>query len=317
MYNYFNMNNKQEYLEDFKIYLKSEKNFSSHTIRAYCADVYTFLLWIGELNPLEIDPKKFSEYLYFIQQINYSKTTIARKIASIRAFYKFLYQEELIEYNPIDNIPSPKQNKKLPDFLYEDEVENILRGIKIDTPAGYRNRIILELLWVTGMRISELSGLNYENLNLEQNEIRVFGKGSKERIVLLPDKTKEGLINYIENVSDLICKKEHLPDSPLFINYNGFRLQNQSIRKALKQAVSSIQLTKHVTPHVFRHSFATKLLEHGADLRIVQELLGHASIKNTQIYTHVSIQRLKDVYNIAHPHSIPETNEPSNALLGE
>ena len=283
----------KEYLEDFKIYLKSEKNFSSHTIRAYCADVYTFLLWINNENPLEIEPKKFSEYLYFISQINYTKTTIARKIASIRAFYKFLYQEELIEYNPVDNIPIPKQNKTLPSFLYEDEVENILRGIKIDTPAGYRNRIILELLWVSGMRISELSGLNYENLNLEQNEIRVFGKGAKERIV-----------NYIENVSDLICKKEKTPQSPLFINYNGYRLQNQSIRKALKNCLDNIHFTKHVTPHVFRHSFATKLLEHGADLRVVQELLGHSSIKNTQIYTHVSIQRLKDVYNATHPHSV-------------
>ena len=296
-------NSKQEYLEDFKIYLKSEKNFSNHTIRAYCNDVYTFLLWIGELEPEKIDPKKFSEYLYFIQQINYTKTTIARKIASIRAFYRFLYQEEIIEYNPIDNIPTPKQNKTLPNFLYEEEVENILRGIKIDTPAGYRNRIILELLWNTGMRISELSSLNYEDLNLEQNEIRVFGKGAKERIVLIPDKTKEGLQNYIDNVSDLICKTDKKPTSPLFINYNGYRLQNQSIRKALKQAVDSIQFTKKVTPHVFRHSFATKLLEHGADLRIVQELLGHASIKNTQIYTHVSIQRLKDVYNVTHPHS--------------
>ena len=298
------MSLKQEYLQDFKIYLKSEKNFSPHTIRAYFNDVYTFLLWLGENNPQDIEPKKFSEYLCFIQQINYTKTTIARKIASIKAFYKFLYQEEIIEYNPADNISAPKQNKTLPDFLYEDEVENILRSIKIDTPSGYRNRIILELLWVSGMRISELSSLNYENLNLEQNEIRVFGKGSKERIVLIPDKTKEGLMNYIENVSDLICKTKKNPSSPLFINYNGYRLQNQSIRKALKQAVQSIQFTKKVTPHVFRHRFATKLLEHGADLRIVQELLGHASIKNTQIYTHVSIQRLKDVYNIAHPHSV-------------
>ncbi len=295
------MDNKQQFLEDFKIYLKSEKNFSSHTIRAYCADVYTFLLWIDTLNPLEIEPEKFSEYLYFINQINYTKTTIARKIASIRAFYRFLYQEELIEFNPVDNIPIPKQNKTLPNFLSEDEVENILRGIKIETPAGYRNRIILELLWVSGMRISELSSLNYENLNLEQNEIRVFGKGAKERIVLIPDKTKQGLINYIENVSDLICKTSKNQTSPLFINYRGFRLQNQSIRKALKNCLESIHFTKHVTPHVFRHSFATKLLEHGADLRIVQELLGHSSIKNTQIYTHVSIQRLKDVYEAAHP----------------
>lgn len=294
---------KNQYLDDFKIYLKSEKNFSNHTVRAYVNDVYTFLLWIGEDDPLKIEPQKFSEYLNFINQINYTKTTVARKIASIRAFYKFLYQEELIGYNPADSIPIPKQDKTLPDFLYEDEVENILRSVKIDTPSGYRNRIILELLWVSGMRISELSGLNYENLNLEQNEIRVFGKGAKERIVLIPDKTKEGLINYIENVSDLICKTDKAPNQPLFINYRGYRLQNQSIRKALKECLNRIHFTKHVTPHVFRHSFATKLLEHGADLRIVQELLGHSSIKNTQIYTHVSIQRLKDVYETAHPHS--------------
>ena len=153
------------------------------------------------------------------------------------------------------------------------------------------------------MRISELSSLNYENLNLEQNEIRVFGKGAKERIVLIPNKTKEALINYIENVSDLICKTAKSSSSPLFINYNGYRLQNQSIRKALKACLADIQFTKHVTPHVFRHSFATKMLENGADLRIVQELLGHSSIKNTQIYTHVSIQRLKDIYQTAHPHA--------------
>ena len=298
------MNNKPDLLDDFKIYLKSEKNFSVHTLRAYVNDVYTFLLWLNDANPLELTAEKFSEYLYFINQLNYTKTTVARKIASIRSFYRFLYQEELIGYNPVDSISIPKQTKALPDFLYEEEVENILRGIKIDTPAGYRNRIILELLWVSGMRISELSSLNYENLNLEQNEIRVFGKGAKERIVLIPDKTKESLINYINNVSDLICKKEKLPSSPLFINYNGYRLHNQSIRKALKKCLENIHFTKHVTPHVFRHSFATKLLEHGADLRIVQELLGHSSIKNTQIYTHVSIQRLKDVYSETHPHAM-------------
>ena len=294
-------NNSKRYLEDFKICLKSEKNFSSHTIRAYTSDVYTFLIWADNLNVDEIDTKKFSEYLYFIQKINYTKTTVARKIASIRAFYKFLYSEEIIENNPSDAICAPKRPKSLPDFMSEEEVENILRNVKIETPAGYRNRVIFELLWVSGMRISELSNLNYENLNLEQNEIRVLGKGSKERIVLIPDKTKENLKNYIDNVSDLICKTKKTPSSPLFINYNGFRLQNQSIRKALNEVVQKIELPKKITPHVFRHSFATRLLENGADLRIVQELLGHASISNTQIYTHVSSARLKSVYDSTHP----------------
>lgn len=293
--------NSKQYLDDFKTYLKSEKNFSSHTVRAYVADVFTFLVWADNLEAVEIDTKKFSEYLYFIQKINYTKTTVARKIASIRAFYRFLYQEEIIEHNPADAIHAPKQSKTLPNFLTEDEVENILRNVKIETPAGFRNRIILELLWVSGMRISELSGLNYGSLNLEQNEIKVFGKGAKERIVLIPDKTKEGLLNYIQNVSDLIHKTQKTPDSPLFINYNGCRLQNQSIRKAIRQVVQNIEMSKKVTPHVFRHSFATKLLEGGADLRIVQELLGHTSISNTQIYTHVSSARLKNVYDATHP----------------
>lgn len=291
----------KKYLEEFKIYLKSEKNFSVHTIRAYCADVYTFLIWADNLNVDEINSKKFSEYLYFIQKINYTKTTIARKIASIRAFYKFLFQEEIIETNPADALVAPKRPKSLPDFMSEEEVENILRNVKIETPAGFRNRVIFELLWVSGMRISELSNLNYENLNLEQNEIKVLGKGAKERIVLIPDKTKENLKNYMDNVSDLICKTKKAPDSPLFINYNGFRLQNQSIRKALKEVVEKIELPKKITPHIFRHSFATRLLENGADLRIVQELLGHASISNTQIYTHVSSARLKSVYDSTHP----------------
>ena len=294
-------NNSIKYLEEFKIYLKSEKNFSIHTIRAYCADVYTFLIWADNLNVDEINSKKFSEYLYFIQKINYTKTTIARKIASIRAFYKFLFQEEIIETNPADALVAPKRPKSLPDFMSEEEVENILRNVKIETPAGFRNRVIFELLWVSGMRISELSNLNYENLNLEQNEIKVMGKGAKERIVLIPDKTKENLKNYMDNVSDLICKTKKAPDSPLFINYNGFRLQNQSIRKALKEVVEKIELPKKITPHIFRHSFATRLLENGADLRIVQELLGHASISNTQIYTHVSSARLKSVYDSTHP----------------
>ena len=294
-------NNSIKYLEEFKIYLKSEKNFSIHTIRAYCADVYTFLIWADNLNVDEINSKKFSEYLYFIQKINYTKTTIARKIASIRAFYKFLFQEENIETNPADALVAPKRPKSLPDFMSEEEVENILRNVKIETPAGFRNRVIFELLWVSGMRISELSNLNYENLNLEQNEIKVLGKGAKERIVLIPDKTKENLKNYMDNVSDLICKTKKAPDSPLFINYNGFRLQNQSIRKALKEVVEKIELPKKITSHIFRHSFATRLLENGADLRIVQELLGHASISNTQIYTHVSSARLKSVYDSTHP----------------
>ena len=180
-----------------------------------------------------------------------------------------------------------------------------MNGIKIDTPAGYRNRTILELLWATGMRISELSGLNFGDLNLENNEITVFGKGAKERIVLISDKAKEYLENYINTARPLVAKGfplEPITDStPVFINNTGYRLQNKTVRNVINSVVENIELPKHVTPHMFRHSFATHLIENGADLRVVQELLGHASISNTQIYTHVSTKHLQDVFEQAHP----------------
>jgi len=186
-----------------------------------------------------------------------------------------------------------------------DEIEKILNNTKIETPSGYRNRAILELLWATGMRVSELSGLNFGDLNLENNEIRVFGKGSKERIILVTDRAKSYLERYISSARFLIPKGYRMEQpgesSPVFINNTGFRLQTRTIRNVINEIVEKIDLPKHVTPHIFRHSFATHLIENGADLRIVQELLGHASISNTQIYTHISTQRLKDVYNEAHP----------------
>ena len=193
---------------------------------------------------------------------------------------------------------------RLPKCLTPYEVEQILNNTKIETPAGYRNRAILELLWASGMRISELSGLNFEDLNLENNEIRVFGKGAKERIILVTDRAKSYLERYIKMARPLVAKGYRVDeneDSPVFINNTGFRLQPRTIRNVINEIVEKIELPKHVTPHVFRHSFATHLIENGADLRVVQELLGHASISNTQIYTHISTRHLKDVYNETHP----------------
>lgn len=305
LYNSDMNENADKYLENFKLYLEVEKNFSQHTIRAYASDVLSFLIWLNDFDISKVDYSKLKEYLVFIQKFKYSKTTTARKIATLRTFFKFLYREKVLESNPAKGIHSPKKNKSLPKFLTEEETEEILNNIKINTPSGYRNRVILELLYASGMRVSELSGLNFCDLNIENNEIRVVGKGSKERIVLISDRVKDLLNNYIKTVRPLINtegpKTETTEDSPLFINKTGFRLHPQSIRTAIKETVEHIQLPKHVTPHVFRHSFATKLLNHGADLRVVQELLGHASISNTQIYTHVSLSRLKEAYDNAHP----------------
>ncbi len=299
-----NTTSKQD-LEDFKSYIIAEKNFSKHTAKAYCSDILSFLVWMDETSCEDIDLPKIREYLHFIQKFNYKKTTLARKIASLRTFYKYLYRERKVESNPAMSLTNPKRPKSLPKFLTPDEVEQILNNTKIETPAGYRNRTILELLWASGMRISELSGLNFGDLNLENNEIRVFGKGSKERIILITDRAKNYLERYIESARALIPKGFPVPlqdeDSPVFINNTGYRLQTKTIRNVINEVVEKINLPKHVTPHVFRHSFATHLIENGADLRVVQELLGHASISNTQIYTHVSTQHLKEVYNATHP----------------
>ena len=302
-YNLMVMNEcSKKYLQSFKLYIEVERNFSKHTVVAYSSDILSFLIWLNDKNVEDVVYETLREYLVYIQQFNYSKTTTARKIASLRTFYRFLYRERVVDANPAIGLHSPKRGKNLPEFLTDSEIEQVLNNIKMNSPAGYRNRTILELLYATGMRISELSSLNFENLNLAENEITVFGKGSKERIVLVSERAKKFLETYIKKVRYLIFKDDKmLSQSPVFINKTGYRLQPQSVRLAIKDVVERIELPKHVTPHVFRHSFATKLLENGADLRIVQELLGHSSISNTQIYTHVSTERLKQSYNIAHP----------------
>ena len=298
---------EKQYIEDFKTYLSVEKNFSEHTLAAYASDILSYILWLDNVSCTNVDFNKLREYLHFIQRFDYKKTTIARKVASIRTFYKFLFRERYIDSNPALSLSAPKRPKSLPKFLTPEEVEQILNNVKIETPAGFRNRVILELLWATGMRISELSNLNFGDLNLDENEIRVFGKGAKERIVLVSDRAKGYLVQYINSARKLIAPEyntnEINDDTPLFINNTGYRLQNKTVRKVINEIVEKIELHKKVTPHVFRHSFATKLIENGADLRVVQELLGHAGISNTQIYTHISMKHMKDVYEAAHPHS--------------
>ena len=200
------MNNKEkEFIEEFKTYLSVERNFSEHTVNAYVSDIVSFILWLNGHDLLEVDFNKLREYLHFIQRFDYKKTTVARKIASIRTFYKFLFRERYIDSNPAVSLSAPKRPKSLPKFLTVEEVEQILNNIKIDTPAGFRNKVILELLWATGMRVSELSNLNFGDLNIEQNEIKVFGKGAKERIVLISERAKNYLIQYIATVRKLLA----------------------------------------------------------------------------------------------------------------
>ena len=287
-------------IEDFKLYLEIERNLSPHTVLAYYNDLFNFLCWVGARDPQDLNYKDLRIYLADIQYKNYSRTTTSRKIASIRTFYRYLYREKLIKTNPADNIKSPRKVKNLPKFLTDSEVEQIFDTINTSATFGYRDRTIFELLYATGMRISELCNLDIADINFEGQEITVFGKGGKERIVLISNRAKGFLEEYLEKIRpELITSNSS--NNAVFINHTGYRLQQRSIRRSLESIVNSLILPKKVSPHVFRHSFATKLLEKGADLRVVQELLGHASISNTQIYTHVSTERLRQAYNSAHP----------------
>ena len=300
------------YMNSFSVYLSIEKNFSIHTVNAYKSDVLSFFIWTNYMPPEKVNYEKLREYLHFVQKFNYKKTTIARKIAAIRSFFKYLYKSQYITINPAENLTAPKRSKPLPKFLTDDEMLSILDNIDINTPSGLRNKAVLELLWATGMRVSELSGLNFEDLELDENEITVFGKGAKERIVLISERAKKYLVQYINTARPLLVKDYNpviTEKSPVFVNKTGFRLQNKTIRNAINAATEKIKLPKHVSPHVFRHSFATRMIENGADLRVVQELLGHSSISNTQIYTHISTQHLKQEYVKAHPHARENTDK--------
>ena len=275
-------------LENFRLYLEIERNLSFHTVKAYTGDLQDFLERAGK-DFCSMTYKNIRSYIAEIQNKKYTKTTIARKIAAIKAFYRYLYREKLVDINPAANVKAPKKNKALPEFLTESEIKRI-----IDQVSNQRDRAILELLYATGMRISELCSLNFENMNLEENEITVFGKGGKERIVLVSNKARKILLKYMES-------RDIAPNNPVFTSINGNRLLPRQVHRVIAKAVQKAGLSKKVSPHTFRHTFATRMLEKGADLRVVQELLGHASISNTQIYTHVSVERLRQTYINTHP----------------
>ena len=238
-------------------------------------------------------------YLAHLQGENYSKKSINRKLSTIRSFYKYLTKRGYLDANPIRKLHSPKSEKKLPKFLYKDQITQLIESPDLNSKLGLRDRAIMELLYSSGIRVSELVGITVKDLQLSRNLILVTGKGDKQRYVHIGDIAKRILLSYLDTCrKELTKNKNH---SYLFVNKFGNAITDRSIRRVIDKYVQEVAINLKVSPHTFRHSFATHLLDNGADLRDVQEMLGHINIKTTQIYTHITKDKLKNVYQATHP----------------
>lgn len=277
------------------------QNRSELTIAAYQTDLLQFLRFAAAeqgveaetLTVEEIDVYIVRSFLGLLAEHGLQRKSMARKLAALRTFFKFLCRKGILQENPMQRVASPKLGRKLPNFLYADQVETLLRASDCTTPLGARDQVIIELLYGSGLRVSELVSLNLENLDLEIGLVRVLGKGRKERVVPITNYAGQAIRRYLELRQD--------ENGVLLLNYQGTRLSARSVRRILDKLVAKISLERHVNPHMLRHSFATHMLDGGADLRSVQELLGHHKLSSTQIYTHLTRERLKTVYTQAHP----------------
>ncbi|PLX79396.1 MAG: tyrosine recombinase XerC [Desulfuromonas sp.] len=290
-------------LLSFKCYLRDERNLSPHTRSAYMRDLLEFRQVITSLSGREngfdwvaVDHLTIRRYLAYLHKRN-RRTTIARKLSALRTCFRFLVREGVVQSNPADLVATPRRETFLPQTMTIDEVFALLEGKGLGESSRLRDKAIFELLYSSGLRIGELTSLDIGRVDMEQRLVRVVGKGSKERIVPIGSKAREALVAYLEARS-WPAEKE-----PLFLNFRGGRLSARSVQRHLKQLLLAAGLSTELTPHSLRHSFATHLLDGGADLRAIQELLGHSSLSTTQRYTHVSMEQLTAVYDKAHPRS--------------
>lgn len=289
-------------VKEFLDYLLIERGLADNTIVSYEKDLQNFLQFLNKISVKDLEKlekEHILAYLVHLKKMKRAAATIARRTAALKTFFNFLYQEGYIVNNLGENLEGPKKEKKLPDFLSVKEMDKLLAIPQLNTVQGVRDKAMLELLYATGMRVSELINLDLHNLNLEMAYVRCWGKGSKERIIPIGSQAVSSLNTYLQWGRNKLLKNPR--EQALFLNQHGKRLTRQGFWKILKKYVKLAGIEKKITPHVFRHSFATHLLENGADLRVVQEMLGHADISTTQIYTHLTTKRISQVYNDAHP----------------
>lgn len=293
------------YVQRFITYLTVERNASNYTLIFYEQDIHTF----SEFLQL-IDVHSYSEVTYqhvrgFLSNLykrKLSRKTVSRMLSSLRTFYKFLEREQLVQVNPFVRIPLPKQDKTIPDFFYEEELAQLFQVSDVTTPLGQRDQALLELLYATGIRVSECQSLTTEQIDFNFNMVKVIGKGKKERYIPFGQFAREALQTYInEGRNELLVNHQDKEVQAVFLNARGAPITTRGIRYILEQIIAKTSLTINIHPHKFRHTFATHLLNEGADLRSVQELLGHENLSTTQVYTHVTKDRLRRVYMNNHP----------------
>jgi tyrosine recombinase XerC len=286
----------QEHINKYLAHIEHDRDFSSQTLRAYRNDLHQYLSFLVDEGCRELGNVSrllLRGFLAFLKKQGYSKATIARKLVSIRSLYKFLCREGILKFNPVENIRTPKLDRKLPGFMSINEVESLLNLPALNTLPGIRDRAIMETLYSTGMRVSELVGINVADVDFFNEVVKIRGKGKKERLQPIGKHALDAIKSYIA--------KRGSDNEALFLNKRGGRLTERSVARMLEKYVKKAGLSLNISPHTFRHSFATHLLDRGADLRSVQELLGHANLSTTQIYTHITTERLKQVYDKAHP----------------
>lgn len=294
----------EDHIEDYMHFLTVEKGLSKNTIDSYKRDLKSYSLYIKNVEGMEgwneVSRVNIVQFLGHLGDQGKSSKTVARHVASIRSFHQFLLREKAVEQDPTVHLETPRTERKLPKILSLSEVEALLEAPDASSPLGMRDKAMLELLYATGIRVSELIGMKLDDLHLNMGFIRCIGKGNKERIIPIGQTAMNVLGDYLEH-SRLKLRSGRERDDHLFLNHHGRGMSRQGFWKNLKALQKKANIEKELTPHTLRHSFATHLLENGADLRAVQEMLGHADISTTQIYTHVTKTRLKDVYTKFHP----------------
>ena len=291
--------------ENYIHFLSIEKGLANNSIDSYLRDISKFFTFLNEelkMDVNNIEDISKEHLLKYFKQINInglSKRTQARYIASLKSYFRFLIREAVIKKDPTDIIDTPKKDKKLPDYLSIAEIERLLQSVDVTTTLGYRDRTMLEITYGAGLRVSELLNLKTEDINLELGFIRCYGKGNKERIIPIGEIALDYLSLYLKNIRPKIQK--NMKSKELFLNSRGRSMSRQGFFKILQNYGKKAGIKKHLSPHTLRHSFATHLLENGADLRSVQEMLGHSDISTTEIYTHLSMKQIKKVYDKTHP----------------